>query len=68
MASTVEDNAAGDNGIGSEIDLKVSYEIAPKSTIFVEYGYFMAGDDMGVGKFSTAENASQVAFGMTASI
>jgi len=28
----------------------------------------MAGDDMGVGKFSIAENASQVAFGMTASI
>ncbi len=68
MASTVEDNAAGDSGIGSEIDLKASYEIAPKSTIFVEYGYFMAGDDMGVGLYTKAENASQVAFGMTASI
>jgi len=68
MASTVEDSATGDSKIGSEIDLKASYEIAPKSTIFVEYGYFMAGDDMGVGKYTEAESASQVAFGMTASI
>lgn len=68
MASTVEDNEAGDTGIGSEIDLRVSYEIGPKSTIFAEYGYFMAGDDMGVGKYAEAESASQLAFGITASI
>ena len=68
MASTAEKNAAGDTGIGSEVDLKASYEIAPKSTLFAEYGYFIAGDDMAVGKYAKAENAYQLAFGLTTQI
>lgn len=65
VASTVEKNSAGDKKIGSEIDAKVSYEIGPKTVIFGEYAYLMAGDDMGLGAYATAEKASQFAFGMT---
>lgn len=69
MASTLEDNAAGDTAIGSEIDLRVDYEIGPKTKVFAQYANFMAGDILvGNGSTTDAESGSEIAFGMTASI
>ncbi|HNX23076.1 MAG TPA: hypothetical protein PKG60_03460 [Spirochaetota bacterium] len=68
MASTVEKDAGGNTGIGSEIDLRAAYEIAPKSSLFLEYAAIIAGDDMGLGKYTTAENVSQIIWGVTAQI
>lgn len=42
---SAEDNTAGDSAIGSEIDARVSYEVAPGTSFLVEVGYIMAGDD-----------------------
>ncbi len=39
-----KENTAGDKGLGMEIDLKVSYDIIPKTCIFVEAAYFLGGD------------------------
>jgi len=68
MASTVEKNSNGDTGIGSELDTKISYLVAPKTDLFVEGAYFMSSDDMGVGRYAEAENAYQIAWGLTTSI
>lgn len=68
IASTVEKNANDKTGIGSELDAKVSYLVGPKTDLFVEGAYFMSSDDMGVGKYTAAENAYQVAWGLITSI
>ena len=44
VTAAKEANAAGDKGLGMEIDLKVSYDIIPKTCIFVEAAYFLGGD------------------------
>jgi hypothetical protein len=69
MASILEDEEAGDSAIGSEIDLRVDYEIGPKTVIFAQYANFMAGDlFIAPGSTTDAEGGYEVAFGMTASI
>jgi len=75
MAKTVKSQTVTINGIdsknkniGSEIDIKASYEIAPKSSLFTEFGYLMAGDDMNLGKYTKAENAYQFAWGLSTQI
>jgi len=62
---SAEDNAAGDSAIGSEIDAKVSYEVAPATTIYIEAAYYMAGDDT----FAVAaDDASQFTWGLQTKI
>ncbi len=58
MAFLVEEDANGKNAIGSEIDLKVSYGIAPSTSVFAEGAYIIAADVI-------EDNAYQAAFGMT---
>mgnify|MGYP001420486512 CR=1 FL=1 len=58
MALLVEEDADGNNAIGSEIDLKVSYGIVESTSVFVEGAYIIAGDVL-------EENVYQAAFGMT---
>jgi len=60
---SAEDNTAGDSAIGSEIDGKISLEVAPATSLFVEIGYLMAGDDT-----FYADNATQYAWGLTTKI
>jgi len=67
--TTAKDNAAGDNVLGQEVDLKVSYDVAPATQLFVEYGYIFAGDDnMGLDVAGKAEDAQQFAWGLKTSI
>lgn len=69
MASIVEDEEAGDSALGSEIDLRVDYEIGPKTVVFAQYANFMAGDLLiGAGSATDAESGYEIAFGMTSSI
>lgn len=58
MAFLVEEDINGNNAIGSEIDLKVSYGIVPSTSVFVEGAYIIAADVI-------EDNAYQAAFGMT---
>lgn len=44
MARLVKEDADGDKAIGSEIDLKASYTIGPKTDLFVEAAYLISGD------------------------
>ncbi len=67
--TTNKDNTAGDNFLGHEVDLKVAYEVAPKTTLFAEFGYVIAGDDnMGLDVAGKAEDVQEVAWGLTTSI
>ncbi len=67
--TTAKDNAAGDNFLGQEVDLKVSVDVAPATQLFAEYGYIFAGDDnMGLDVNGKAENAQQFAWGLKTSI
>jgi len=67
--TTAKDNAAGDNVLGQEVDLKVSYDVAPATQLFAEYGYIFAGDDnMGLDVAGKAEDAQQFAWGLKTSI
>ncbi|NLV67759.1 MAG: hypothetical protein GXY14_08810 [Spirochaetes bacterium] len=61
MANLVEDNAAGDTAIGSEIDLRASYTIGSKTDLFVEAAYLVSGDIL-------EENAYQGILGVTTSL
>jgi len=61
--SFAEDNAADEAFIGHEVDLKGSYEVAPATTFFVEFGYLTAGDDS-----INEEAAYEAAFGLTTNI
>jgi predicted porin len=60
---SVEKNAARKKGVGQEIDVKVSYEIAPKTDLFLEYGYVMKGDDGFLQK-----DIQQILWGLSTSI
>ena len=51
------------DGIGSEIDVKVSYEIAPKTDLFLEYAYVMQGDDIFL-----KDDAQQILWGLMTQI
>jgi hypothetical protein len=67
---TVAEDNGGDSVIGTEADLRASYEVAPKTNLFAEAGYIMAGDDsMMVGtKYIKAEDAYMFAWGISTSI
>ena len=67
MASLVEKDGAGKTAIGSEIDLKVSYEVAPKTLVYAEFADIIAGD-VAIGQYATAKGAYQVAWGLSTSI
>jgi len=66
--ATAEETAAGDSFIGHEIDIYAAYEVAAATNLFVEIGYIVAGDDMALGQYATAENAFQVAYGISTKI
>jgi len=66
--ATAEETAAGDSFIGHEIDIYAAYEVAAATNLFVEIGYIVAGDDMNLGQYATAENAFQVAYGISTKI
>jgi hypothetical protein len=67
--TSAKDNAAGDSLVGQEIDLKAAYEVAPKTSLFVEYSYIVAGDDgMGLDVAGKAEDVQQVLWGLSTSI
>jgi len=38
-------NTADEKNVGTEIDLKISFDVAPKTSLFLEYAYVMGGDD-----------------------
>jgi len=72
-ASTAEDNAAGDGFLGHEVDLYGAYEVAPATSLFVEVGYIVAGDDsVGNGSLDDVAgkgaDAYQVSYGISTSL
>ena len=56
-------NYLGNKNIGQEVDVKVSYNVAPKTSLFLEYGYAKKGDDGFL-----ADNAQQILWGLTTNI
>jgi hypothetical protein len=58
MAFLIEEDDNGNNAIGSEIDLKLSYGIVASTSVFVEGAYIIASDVLD-------KNVYQAAFGMT---
>ena len=71
MASTIDDDPNGKTSIGSEIDVRVSYAIASKTSLFLECGYVLAGDIQFNSKGDTTkdpENMYQIAWGITSQI
>ncbi|HOP65244.1 MAG TPA: hypothetical protein PK906_17830 [Spirochaetota bacterium] len=52
-----------DSVVGQEIDLQASYEVAPKTSVFLEYGYIVAGDDTFM-----EEDAQELAWGLKTKI
>ncbi|MCL2155703.1 MAG: alginate export family protein [Leptospirales bacterium] len=63
-AQHAKSNAAGDKYIGSEIDVKISYEVAPKTDLFLEYAYILAGDIFHNGD----DDAQQILWGLVTRI
>ena len=84
MASTTEDRIITDlktgnskkvTSIGSEIDVRVSYALASRTSLFLECGYVLAGDIQfntlnyaTTGEQVKPENMYQIAWGITSQI
>jgi len=60
-ASIADDTYMGDSFIGHEIDFGASYEVAPATSLFCQFGYIVAGDIY-------EDDAYEFAYGLKTSI
>lgn len=61
-ATTASDKQVKDTAIGTEIDLRLSYEIAPKSYLWAEGAYLMAGKYVETAYTSGAEKGDDAMY------
>jgi predicted porin len=60
VTAAKQDKGTGDSFIGQKIDLSASYKVGPGTSVFIQYGYFFAGD-----KTFYKDNSSEVIVGLT---